>query len=69
MSNVSDITALITISHCRKEIVITLRGSQNAWNVVLSSLALNVQKDDTDPNIKMHLGIYIATMSLYNEVS
>lgn len=61
--------SMVTLSHTRKEIVVSFRGSANSWNIVLDFVALiNVRPNDAS-NIKVHTGFYIATMSLYERVS
>ncbi len=69
MNNDTDVTALVTLSHKRKEIVVTYRGSQNVWNYVLDFTPLNVCYNGPECDIKIHIGFYIFTMSLYNEVN
>lgn len=68
MNNDSDTTALITLSHKRKEIGVTYRGTYNVWNVVLDALFFNVIAGNGTDDIKLHMGLYSATMSLYDEV-
>lgn len=68
MNNETDVTVLITLSHKRKEIVATFRGSQNPWNFVLDFTMFSVCFN-SDCNIKLHVGFYIFTMSLYDEVT
>lgn len=69
MNNYTDTTALVTIAHNRKEIVVTYRGTAALWNVVLSALFVSIQYGDNTSDIKLHKGFYYATMSLYNEAS
>lgn len=69
MNNDTDVTALVTLSNKRKEIVVTFRGSQNPWNFVLDFTMLSVCYDIPDCDIRLHVGFYIFTMSLYDEVS
>lgn len=66
MNNDTDLTALVTLSNKRKEIVVTYRGTAELWNVVLDAELVDINIDD---NIKIHKGYLNATMSLYDDVS
>lgn len=68
MNNVTDCTALVTVSNSRKEIVLTYRGTMNLWNVVEDLELLEIKYANRQSDIKIHTGFYKATMSLYNEV-
>lgn len=63
--------ALVALSNTRKEIVVSFRGAINIWNFVLDGIFNNgnVPGRSHNDNIKMHTGFYIATISLYDEVS
>lgn len=59
---------MVALSHVRKEIVVSFRGSGNSMNLVLDfALLMNVRANNSS-NIKVHTGFYIATMSLYDQV-
>jgi len=61
--------AIVALSHKRKEIVVSYRGTLNAWNVVLDALLIcGSNPGSRNDNIKIHRGFYIATMSLYKKV-
>lgn len=68
MNNVTDCTALVTVSNSRKEIVVTYRGTANIWNVIQDLDFLDIDYADMQSDIKVHTGFYKATMSLYNDV-
>lgn len=68
LNNNADVTALITASVKRSEIVVTYRGTQNIFNAVLGATMFNVCYDEPDCDIRLHLGLYAATMSIYDEV-
>ena len=63
-----NVAALVTLSHKRKEIVVTFRGSQNPWNFVLDFTMLTVCYNPPDCDIKLHVGFYLFTMAMYDEV-
>lgn len=66
MNNDMNVLALVTLSNSRKEIVVAFRGSQNFWTVVLSYTMLNVCYNAPECDIKLHVGFYKLTMSLYD---
>lgn len=63
-----DLSALITLSTSRKEIVVTFRGGQNPWNVILALSMYTVCYASRPCDIKLHGGFYAAAMSIYDEV-
>jgi len=67
-SNSVDTLALITLSFTREEIVVTYRGTANIWNWILDFTAITFNYPSTPSGIKLHLGFYVATLSLYNDV-
>lgn len=60
---------LITLSKTRKEIVVAFRGTTNLANFVEDVVLISARNSDTPSPIKVHQGFYIATMSLYPDVS
>lgn len=68
-NDVHNTLALVTCSENRKEIVVAFRGTWNVWNVVLDALLIAGRNSNTPNDIKIHQGFYIATMSLYEDVS
>ncbi|KAJ6641353.1 Tonsoku-like protein, partial [Pseudolycoriella hygida] len=68
-ADVDAYAALVAISHNRKEVVVTYRGSSNIWNIVLDDIFINIDYGNATDNIKLHRGCYYATMSLYNKGS
>lgn len=68
LNNDTDVTALITLSKNRQEIVVTFRGTQNIFNAVLGATMFNICFDISDCDIRLHLGLYKATLSIYNDV-
>lgn len=69
INNDADVTALITLSETRKEIVVTYRGTQNVFNAVLGATMFNVCYDTPECDIRLHLGLYISTMAIYQTVT
>ncbi|KAG4079712.1 hypothetical protein HA402_009098 [Bradysia odoriphaga] len=67
-SNVHNTLALITRSKIRKEIVVAFRGTWNIWNTVLDVLLYLGKSLKAARRIKINKAIYIATMSLYDDV-
>lgn len=61
--------AIVALSKKRKEIVVAFRGTWNVWNVVLDALLICGRTSNTPRQIKIHQGFYMATMSLYDDVS
>lgn len=58
--------AFVTVSNSRKEITVTYRGTiVDLRNYLLDAALFQVGFT----NIKFHFGFYVATMSLYNDVS
>lgn len=68
LNNNTDVTALITLSKNRGEIVVTFRGTQNIFNAVLGATMYNICFDTPDCDIRLHLGLYTATLSIYDKV-
>lgn len=68
LNNNTDVTAMVTLSKKREEIVVTFRGSQNALNWILDFVMLNVCYDNEECDIRLHVGFYIMTMSIYHDV-
>lgn len=60
--------ALATLSINRSEIVIAFRGTWNAWNVVTDGM-ITVRSEPDNPQVKVHQGFRMATMSLFDKVS
>lgn len=69
MNNDHDTAALVTISKTRKEIVVAFRGTMNIWNIILDLATIAVTYPNAPGGIKLHVGFYIAAMSLYKDVS
>lgn len=63
-----DDTALVTLSTSREEIVVTFRGSQNPWNVIVDVSMFAVCYPSKPCDIKLHAGFYSTAMSLYDKV-
>lgn len=58
--------AYVTVSDVREEITVTFRGTiPDLRNYLLDATLFNTGTN----NIKFHLGFYVATMSLYDDVS
>lgn len=68
IDNEMDVIVLITLSTSRSEIVVTFRGGQNPWNVILALSMITVCYPGKVCDIKLHAGFYAAAMSLYDDV-
>lgn len=68
-NNIHNTLTLVSLSHRRKEIIVGFRGTWNVWNVILDVLFISGRHGSTPSDIKIHMGFYIATMSLYDDVS
>lgn len=68
-NNVHNTVSIVALSKKRKEIVVAFRGTWNVWNVVLDALLICARNSKSPAGIKIHQGFYIATMSLYEDVS
>lgn len=65
-NNLLNTLAYVTVSDARKEITVNFRGTiVDLRNYLLDATLFNPGFND----IKFHLGFYVATMSLYNDVS
>lgn len=61
--------ALVALSHKRKEIVVSFRGSIAPMDYILDFAFINASPASDDSNIKVHAGFFISAMSLYSEVT
>lgn len=62
---------MITVSDSRKEIVVTFRGTLNLYNALLDIKLFSVKYEEkikADDDIRIHIGVFKATMSLYPKV-
>lgn len=65
-NNLLNTLAFITVSDSRQEIVVSYRGTiVDLRNYLLDATLLNLGTN----GMKVHLGFYVATMSLYRSVS